>query len=234
MKPYYEDDRVTVYNADCDEVLPGLPSSSAQLLLTDPPYGVDFQSNRRALRFDKIAGDDGSADIRASLALACNVLARSRHAYIFGPKDVLPEELTARVDLIWDKEYVGMGNLQVPWGPAHESITFAVNQPSKANRADGFGGLTARMRRGSVIRCPRPTNGAGSRRHPNEKPVLLLRQIIESSTVWGETVLDPFMGSGSTLVAAMLEGRRAVGIEVSERYCEMAVTRLRQDVRHAA
>jgi site-specific DNA-methyltransferase (adenine-specific) len=59
-------------------------------------------------------------------------------------------------------------------------------------------------------------------RHPNEKPVLLLRQLVESSSVIGETVLDPFAGSGSRLLAAVREGRKAIGVEISEQYCEMA------------
>jgi site-specific DNA-methyltransferase (adenine-specific) len=65
-------------------------------------------------------------------------------------------------------------------------------------------------------------NSRGSKRHPTEKPVDVLRQMIESSSMIGELVLDPFAGSGSALVAAMIEDRRAIGIEVEERYCEEA------------
>jgi len=64
------------------------------------------------------------------------------------------------------------------------------------------------------------------RNHPTEKPVDILRQMIESSSVFGETVYDPFAGSGSTLIAAALEGRKAVGCEIEERYCEIAVKRI--------
>jgi site-specific DNA-methyltransferase (adenine-specific) len=81
------------------------------------------------------------------------------------------------------------------------------------------------VRKESVIRCQRP-QGAATGRHPNEKPVRLLRELIESSSVMGETVLDPFAGSGSTGVAAALEGRRAVLIEIDERYCELAASRI--------
>lgn len=226
MKSYYDDGTVTIYHGDAFDVLPTLERNSVHLLLTDPPYGQDFQSNRRQQKLDKIAGDDGTLDVAAALSLACKVLGRGRHAYVFGPKDALPPELTAAVDLIWDKELIGTGNLELPWALQHEPITFAVYEPSQANRAKGYGQLAARMRKGSIVRAQR-LQGAATGRHPNEKPVLLLRQLIESSTSWDEFVLDPFMGSGSTLVAARLEGRRAVGIEVSELYCELAVSRLR-------
>jgi DNA modification methylase len=66
--------------------------------------------------------------------------------------------------------------------------------------------------------------------HPTEKPVMLLRQLIEASSLHGDVVLDPFLGSGSTVVAARTEGRRAVGIEIEERYCEIAAKRLAQEV----
>lgn len=223
LTPYYADDAVTIYHGDAFYVLPKL-SRDHHLLVTDPPYGIDFQSNRRVDKLDKIAGDDGSLDVAAALTLACKVLGRGRHAYVFGPKEVLPPELCATVDLIWDKGLIGTGNLALPWAPQHEPITFAVYEPSQANRAKGYGQLSARMRKGSIIRAQRP-QGAATGRHPNEKPVLLLRQLIESSSSWGECILDPFVGSGSTLVAAVLEGRRAVGIEIDERYCDMAAKR---------
>jgi site-specific DNA-methyltransferase (adenine-specific) len=76
---------------------------------------------------------------------------------------------------------------------------------------------------------PSTNTGNGAKRHPTEKPVMLLRQLIEASSLFGETVLDPFMGAGSTLVAAKAEGRKAIGVEVDERYCEIAASRMGQD-----
>lgn len=225
IKPYYEDDYASLYHGDCLEVLPTLGRDAAHLILTDPPYGVDFKSNRGTHK--KIAGDDGSLDIPAALALACKSLRRGRHAYVFGGIDLSETPLAAAVELIWDKGIVGMGDLSLPWGRSHEPITFAVYEPSKANRDKGYGALAARMRQGSVLRVQR-TNGANTLRHPTEKPVQLLRQLIESSSSWGETVLDPFVGVGSTLVAATLEGRKSVGIELDEKYCEAAAKRLQE------
>lgn len=227
MTPYYDNHGVTLFCGDAREVLPCLPASSTDLLLTDPPYGQDFQSNRREEPLQKIAGDDGTLDVVAILAMAARKLGRGRHAYVFGPANLSATPLAAAVQLIWDKDVNGTGDLSLPWGLSHEPITFAVYEPSAANRAKGYGRLAARMRQGSVIRCQR-LQGAATGRHPNEKPVTLLRQLIEASSVAGDTVLDCFSGVGSTLVAAMLEGRRAVGIEVSKTYCEAAVHRVEQ------
>lgn len=129
--------------------------------------------------------------------------------------------------IVWDKAILGVGDLQNPWGPSWEPIWFSLSFPSAAERIDGAGSLSVRLRRGTVIRCQRP-NGRGVNRHPTEKPVELLRQLIECSSMLGETVLDPFAGSGSTLVAATIEGRRSIGIELEERYCEVAAERLQR------
>lgn len=225
--PYYSDDTVTLYHGKCEDVLPTLPRDSVDMILVDPPYGQDYKSNRGGSH-ERIAGDDGSFDLPAVLNLACRTLRRGRHAYIFGPNDLADTPLAAAVELVWDKQIVGTGDLSLPWAKSWEPITFAVYEPSKANREKGYGGLAARMRQGSVLRVPR-TNGAGTKRHPTEKPVLLLRQLIESSSCWGETVLDFTAGVGSTLVAAKLEGRKAIGIELDERYCEIAARRVSDD-----
>lgn len=225
LELFYKSKHVTLYCGDAAAVLAALPRLEADLLATDPPYGQEWRSNRRQDRFDVLAGDDGTLDVVGVLRLALTHVKRSRHAYIFGPADLTDLPLASPVDLVWDKGIVGSGNLTLPWGPQHERIQFAVHQSSKANRESGFGGLTARLRKGSVLSFDR-INGSGVKRHPTEKPVPLMRSLIESSSVIGDLVLDPFAGSGSTLVAAVAEGRRAVGVEISEAYCEVAVQRL--------
>lgn len=233
MTPYYDDGTCRIFHGDCRDVLPRLPRASADLLVTDPPYGVQWQSGFRQTRLGLIAGDDGTLDVADLLRLALSVLRPNRHLYVFGRADLSRLPLGPTAELIWDKELIGPGNLSLPWAPAHELIQFAVYVPIPSGRANGAGALTARLRRGSVIRCKR-LNAVGVDdahvKHPTEKPVELLRQLIESSSILGETVLDPFMGSGSTLEAAKLEGRKAIGVELEERHCETAAKRLAQGV----
>lgn len=225
MKPYYEKNDLTLYHGDCADL-----SIPHDLMVVDPPYGQQFVSGKSA-KWGAIEGDDDKAGTVARLAVALKGLGRGRHLYIFGKMDLSSLPLCGVTELIWDKEMVGMGDLTAPWGPQHENITFANYEISKANREKGYGNLSARLRKGSVIRCLRPNSGR-VKHHPTEKPVDILRQLIESSSVMGETVYDPFAGSGSTLVAAALEGRKAVGCEIEERYCEAAVKRFEAELRH--
>ena len=224
MTPYYDDGTCVIYHGDCREILPTL--EVADLMITDPPYGVGWQSSRGS--HDLIAGDDGSLPLEAWLDLALRKTRRGRHVYIFGfrPSDI-PEgmPMCGFAELVWDKGVMGLGDITSPWGPSHEPILFGVQEISKANRAKNYGVTAARLRKASVLRFQRP-HSAQTLRHPTEKPVDLLRVLIESSSTFGETVLDPFAGSGSTLEAARLEGRKAVGIELDERYCEAAAKRL--------
>lgn len=225
MTPYYDKNGITLYHGDCLAVKP-----ECDVLVTDPPYGAGYTEGRGEQKWGAIKGDDDLAGVEERLAHALKGLRRGRHVYIFGDKfDFSKLPLCSLAELIWDKGNFGLGDLSMPWGPQHERITFAVYEISKANREKGFGTLTAKLRKGSILRSLRPHSGR-VRHHPTEKPVDILRQMIESSSVIGETVYDPFAGSGSTLVAAALEGRRAVGCEVEERYCEAAAKRFEAEI----
>lgn len=117
---------------------------------------------------------------------------------------------------MWDKgEHTGMGDLSLPWKPDYEVI-FVLGT-----------GFTGR-RTSSILRhlAPSPAKSRG-RWHPTEKPVSVLVTLLAKCPPG--TIADPFAGSGSTLVAAKLQGRRAIGVEVDERYCEIAARRLLPD-----
>jgi hypothetical protein len=228
-------DRATVIWGDCRDpkVIASVPDWYG-LLATDPPYGVRYNSGR-STTFTEIAGDDGSVDWPAVLGqwvgpegTYTRGLQSKRHVYVFGytPQELAgPMRLGGSVELVWDKLMCGMGNLELPWGPGHERITFAVHVKQKANRTAGEGKLAARLRQGSVLRYARP-NGDAAHRHSNEKPVPLMADLIESSTVRGDLVVDPCAGSGSTGVAAVLEGRRCVLVEVDRANAELCVQRV--------
>jgi site-specific DNA-methyltransferase (adenine-specific) len=154
----------------------------------------------------------------------------NRHVYVFGfqPSQLAePLQLGGTAELIWDKVNIGMGDLTKPWAPQHEPITFGAHHPGKSKRASGGGNLAARLRSGTIIRVQRK-NGTQVNRHPTEKPVRLMTELIESSSRHGELILDPFCGSGSTLVAAVLSGRQAIGCELDERYVSVAIQRVRE------
>ena len=226
MKPIYESERVTIWLGDAREVLPLLGKETVDCVATDPPYGVAWQSNTRKDTFDLIGGDtpeEASGLLQAVVGDIVRVTRRTRHLYTFGLPLVHPL-LAAKAELVWDKERLGSGDLSSVWSPSHERIYFHVRAQDKTNAERG-GRLAARLRRGSVIRLPR-LSAMQVKRHPTEKPVELMRQLIESSTSFGEVVLDPFAGVGSTLVAAVLEGRRAIGVELDERYAHIAAERV--------
>ncbi|MFJ4926875.1 DNA-methyltransferase [Streptomyces sp. NPDC088736] len=212
------------------------------LLCTDPPYGVRHNSGRSGT-FTEIAGDDGSVDWPAVLAewvgpegTRTRGLKDKRHVYVFGYR---PDQLAGALrlggstELIWDKVSFGTGDLSRPWGPQHEPITFGVHVKRKAGRAGGDGRLAARLRQGSILRYQRPNAGSAVR-HSNEKPVPLMQDLIESSTVRGDLVVDPCAGSGSTGVAAVLEGRHCFLVEVDRQHAELAVQRVQAAERLAA
>lgn len=234
--PYYQGQQATLYVGDCRDVVPHLPARSVDLLIADPPYGVSWRSSRRNERFEAMAGDDGTVDWPSVLGgLVRRLLRNNRHVYVFGYG---PDQLTKPLDLggvtelIWDKNHMGMGDLELPWGSEHERFTFGVYDWSKVKRERGSGRLAARMRQGSVVQAAR-VNGAAAHRHPDEKPVALLRPLVESSSCTGDTVLDPTCGVGSTGVAAVLAGRRFIGIELELKYADIAVDRLREAERIA-
>lgn len=219
MKPYYADDQVTLYLGDCRDVVPLL--QPVDLVLTDPPYGINYVSNYTTGRGAKPITNDGA---RLSVALQRQLIPalarRAQHIMWFTRWDVWPDvwaELGAwfplRGMLIWDKGDPGMGDLG-HWGPSYEMIASA-----------GWG-KTVGSRDQSVLRFPKPPSA--SRHHPTEKPQPLLRYLI--GKLDAETVLDPFAGGGSTLLAARDCGRKAVGIEVDERFCETIARRLSQGV----
>jgi site-specific DNA-methyltransferase (adenine-specific) len=217
VTPYYQEDGITIYHGDCRDVLPGL--ASADVLLTDPPYGVAYQSNKGVGQGTNPITNDGT---RLSLALYRQVIPMisAGHVLWFTRWDAWPDVWTLlgqyfpiRGLLIWDKESPGMGDLN-HWGPSYEMI------------ASVGSGKTVGSRDGSIFRCQ--TVSPIKRRHPTEKPIRLLTYLLQKLT--GEVILDPFVGSGSTLEAAKDLGRRAIGIEIEERYCEIAAKRLSQKV----
>lgn len=233
---FYASEWATVVHGRAEDVLPNHATESFDLVVTDPPYGVEWVSNMRAESFGQLDMDGGKQTdrdgIRGVLQECVRLVGQKRHIYVFGPSDVLVGlKVSEPTELIWDKGKMGMGDLSAPWGPAHEPISFVTSLHRHAGKA-GSPCLPVRLRKGSVLHFGPPTGR--NVRHPSEKPVPLLRELIESSSKQGEIVLDPFGGSGSTAVAAILAGRRALVIESDERWFQLAVERVQRAERAVA
>ena len=202
-EPYYSDEFVTLYHGDCRNRIEDL---TFDVVVTDPPYGQSFKSGWTGAA---IQGDESTAARDHALGLAAG-----KPAIVFGSPQIPPPKGT-RHRLIWHRPGSGMGDLSLPWQPDFEMV-FVIG--------DGF---AAPKRGRSVLVYPWDTF-RGDAYHPHQKPLGLLRDLISKCPPG--VILDPFMGSGSTLRAAKDLGRRAIGIELDERYCEIAARRLAQGV----
>lgn len=233
----YESKRVTLWHGRAEEVLPSFSTKSFDLVIADPPYGQEWRSNQRSKPFAQLQGDGADSESRlnvsAVLAECLRVVGKDRHLYVFGPvSPLLGLKVSAPAELIWHKlGPLGGGNLRSSWAKRHEPIQFVVSKFHHAGKT-GRDVNPTRLRRGSVLRFGLARTGLAVR-HPTEKPVALLTELIESSSRQGEIVLDPFAGVGSTGVAAVLTGRRCVLVESDSQWIPIAIERLKEAERIA-
>jgi len=210
MKPYYEHAGIRIFHGDAIDLM---ESIVAEISVTDPPYGIAYKSGARR---DKLAASI-VGDTDTSLRDCFLQHWGERPALVFGTWRIpRPEKTRAR--LIWDtKGALGMGDLSIPWKPSDQEIYVC---------GSGFTG----HRGTNVLRyAPIQATAVNGRLHPHQKPVKLLEALIAKCPKYGR-IFDPFMGSGSTLIAAKNLGRDAIGVEIDEAYCEIAAQRLSQEV----
>jgi site-specific DNA-methyltransferase (adenine-specific) len=211
-KPYYEEEGIVIFHGDALEILPGLYPS--HLAVTDPPYGIQMSGG-----FDGFGGfgppiarrqyPDCWDDERPSAVLFAMLLSRCERAIIWGGNffaDLLPRSTHW---LVWDKlnTMPTFGDCELAWTN--------VDRKSVKKKVVEWNGLIGKE---------------PDRFHPTQKPLELMAWCIETYSEAGQTVLDPFAGSGTTAVAAKLLGRKCIAIEQSEAYAEIAVRRLAQEV----
>jgi DNA modification methylase len=209
VKPYFSDDFVTIYHGDAREIFPQV---SADVFVSDVPYGIAYKSGARR---DKLA-DSIQGDADTSLRDWALQMWGSRPALVFGSWK-MPRPSGTHTRLIWDtKGALGMGDLRVPWKPSDQEI-YVLGQGFKGRRDSNV--LTI---------APVQSMGKNGRVHPHQKPVELMHRLIEKCPPG--VIIDPFMGSGSTLRAAKDLQRKAIGIEIDEAYCEIAAGRMGQEV----
>jgi site-specific DNA-methyltransferase (adenine-specific) len=236
VTPYYEDDACTIYHGDTLDVIAGM-ATLIDAVVTDPPYasGTRLEASKSASGAMLRAGRFADRPIELDQMTSTGFIWLMR-AIAQGCRDLLPDggSLLSFIDwrqwpnlvgaletcnyrvqgmIVWDKGSMGLGN---GFRSQHELVCHASKGVPNVHDKG----------KGNVFRFPRqePTD------HPSPKPQGLMEHLIEVVTPAGGLVLDPFMGSGTTLRAAKDLGRRAIGIELDERYCEIAARRLGQEV----
>jgi len=212
MKPYYDHNGITIYHGDCLEIMPQL--GPVDLVLTDPPYGIK--------RDKGFGGFDGGAPIarrryeddnwdnkRPPKKVFDEILKMSKRVFIFGGNyfaDLLPQ-----------------GTFWISWDKLNTMPTFGDCELIWTN-----------LKRYSVRKVTYEYNGLlgkeETRYHPTQKPKGLMKILISDFSKNIEIIADTHMGSGTTLVAAKELGRKCIGIEIEEKYCEIAVRRLAQEM----
>lgn len=218
-----------IVNGDCIAEMEKLADGSVDCVVTDPPYGIEYVSNRRTVESEVIkpVANDGLTDALALWENACKVLSRKMkddsHIYIFTSWKVYPQfaEITGRYFrikncLIWRKNNHGTGDLEGNYSEQYEMIIFATKGNRKLN-----GGRDSNILEFDKV-------ASASLVHSCEKPVDLLEFMIEKSTDEGEMVIDPFAGSGSTLVAAKNKNRQYWGCELDTENYRIACGRCSQ------
>jgi len=199
----------TLYLGDCLEVLPLIDKVDS--VITDPPYGMSFQSNFRHEKHLKIANDE-SADIAIKVIQWC--LKNTSHSiYAFGRWDNIYDYPKPKSLVTWVKNNWSMGDLHHEHARQTEVAFFYAMQNH----------FFPKQRPTDVIEYPRTNNEF----HPTEKPVGLMCKFVEWTS---GTILDPFMGSGTTGVAAIQMGRKFIGIEREPKYFDIACKRIEQAV----
>jgi site-specific DNA-methyltransferase (adenine-specific) len=238
MKPYYEDEAVTIYNADCRDVLPTL--DTVDLVLTDPPYGITSNEWDIALPASQMLSGFKTVVMTASQPFAaqiiCADLERFKHEWIwvknrgsnFANTVREPFKEHESVLVFSDGQWIYNKQMQRRTGSGADRVKYEVNHHSNSDNYREFKDHTATHPEDRVPSSIQYFNIETEGEHPTRKPLLLFKYLVLTYSDSNHTILDPFMGSGTTLRAAKDLGRKAIGIELEERYCEIAAKRMAQ------
>jgi len=213
-EPTWSDDTygIALYRADCMDVLEQISGGAIGAIVTDPPYGINYKPTfPNHQKFDAMAGDNGLLDLRPILNWPCPVISWGANCY--------PEQLPCRGRWIcWDKRH--------PSGVSDNALGSPFELAWENNKTPGPHKMI-RIMHGAYLN----DDGHGIKRvHPTQKPIRLMEFCIGIPPGTTLPILDPFMGSGTTGVAAVRQGRAFVGIELDSGYFAAAVTRIRQAI----
>lgn len=247
MNPYYSDDLVTIYHGDCMEVLADV--RGVDLILTDPPYNVSDRNGRDGTTSGRLKRKDGTArkvwrdfgewdrgwSAIPFLGWAGDALRDGGSLLSFISEFTLPPFLSSGLNhrglIYWRKSNPTPAFRQL-YVRAVEMIVWQVKTDAARSQPWTWnaGGYRPNVYEGPVLAGYSVVNGDEPRHHPTQKPLWLMRELLTVHSRAGDLVVDPYMGSGTTLEAAKSMGRRAIGSDLSEAYCEIAANRCRQEV----
>jgi site-specific DNA-methyltransferase (adenine-specific)/modification methylase len=220
MTPYYERGGITIYHGDCRDILPMIAVATVDLLLTDPPYGIDLETRYGERKRTALAlSNDYPRIVGDAEPFSPDHLLGFPRLVLFGANHYAQRLPSSPSWLVWDK-LAGL--------TSKRPIGF--NDNADCELAWTNLGGPARLIPLRWMGLMKGAERDQRRLHPTQKPVALMGGIIGQYTAPGALIVDPYLGSGSTLVAAQVLGRRAIGIEIAEAWCEVAARRLQQDV----
>jgi DNA modification methylase len=211
-----------IKNGNCLEILENLEDGCIDIVLTDPPYGINYISNR-SIYDDSITkrglmndGNEAFEILDKTCQILSNKVAQNAHLYFFCSwsvyskfESIISKYFTIKTPLVWDKGNKGSGDLENDWGNQTEIIIFCVKGKKLVNN-----------RRGNLLSIPRLHSSKMV--HPTQKPVELINEILEVSYTKGDFIVDPFMGSGSTIKACNKINAKSLGIEIDNEMFNIA------------
>ena len=207
-------------HGDCLEIMREIPDNYFDITLTDPPFGMQFQSNYRQTKHKEIANDDNLDWLPEFAKEIDRINKPDAHLYLFCSHhfvEVFKMELQkyrkVKNILIWEKNNTGMGDLDGDYAPKYEMVLFCSSGERKLNNG----------RSPNIIKATRTGNDL----HPTQKPVDLMSFLLGKSAAPGDKIFDPFAGSGSTLVAAKSLDLDWFGGEIDREHYETAQQRLK-------
>lgn len=212
---------IDLHNGDCLEVMKSIPDGSVDMVLTDPPYGMSFVSNHRADKHKPIANDSSPEWIDDLASELHRIVKDDTAHYVFCSyhhidkfKQAFERYFKIKNILTWVKNNTSMGDLKGDFAPKTEFILFL--QKGRC--------LIRGKRDCNVLQYAR----TGNELHPTQKPVDMLEFLISKFSDENMVVCDPFMGSGSTMIACLNTNRKGIGIELDKQYFDIAQKRINE------
>lgn len=234
MKPYYQDEHVTLYHGDAREIMANMDNQAVAAVITDPPYTERTHSKARANSHK----ENGRHVIREGITAFGSITDEDLEQILSECGRVSEGWVIATLDYRHAIQFdqtppPGLKSQRVGvWVKTNPTPQITGDRPAQGweaiaylHREQGRSKWNGGGHHGNYISPIAPPEG-----HPTAKPLPMLADMVRKFTNHGDTVLDPFAGSGTTLVAARNLGRKAIGVELEEKYCEIAAKRLAQDV----